>query len=57
VITYLLGGAVVVFLVLLVYGGLAGRVRLQSGCCCPADPDKDFRMRTDDEESNTPQGR
>jgi hypothetical protein len=49
VVTYLLGGAVALFLVLLVYGGLTGRVRLRNGCCCPADPERDLRMRTDDD--------
>lgn len=47
-IKYLIGGAVVVFLVLLVYGGLTGRVRAQGGCCCPPDPDHDLRMRIPD---------
>ena len=56
-IAYLLGGAVVVFLALLVYGGLTGRVRLNGSCCCPADPGQDLRMCTDDEESNTPRAR
>ena len=56
-IKYLLGSIVVLFLVLLVYGGLTGRVRAQAGCCCPADPDKDLRMRGDEEDSNTPRAR
>ena len=56
-ITYLLGGAAVVFLVMLVYGGLTGRVRAQGGCCCPADPNKDLRMRTSDEAIDTPLAR
>ena len=56
-IKYLLGSIVVLFLVLLVYGGLTGRVRAQRGCCCSADPDKDLRMRGDEEDSNTPRAR
>jgi hypothetical protein len=44
VIRYLLGSAVVIFLVLVVVGGLTGRVRAQN-CCSIADPDKDLRMR------------
>ena len=41
-IAALVGG----FLVLLVVGGLTGRVRAR-GCCAP-DPGKDLRMRTGD---------
>lgn len=52
-VKYLLGGIVVLFLLLLVYGGLTGRVRARDGCCCPADPDQDLRMRADDQDSST----
>ena len=48
-IEYLLGGLIVVFLVLLVVGGLTGRVKMRS-CCAIADPNQDRRM------SETPQG-
>jgi len=41
---YVFGIPALVFLVLLVYGGLTGRVRLTS-CCAVADPSKDLRMR------------
>jgi hypothetical protein len=41
---YVFGIPVLVFLVVLCYGGLTGRVRLSS-CCAIADPTKDLRMR------------
>ena len=50
-IKFLLGSIVVSYLIVLVYGGLTGRVRPRDGCCCPADPDKDLRMRADDQYS------
>ena len=56
-IKYLLGSIVMLFLVLLVYGGLTGRVRAQGGCRCPAVPDNDLRVRLDVEDSNMPQAR
>ena len=39
-----LGAVLGLALLLLVLGGLTGRVRLSS-CCTPADPSKDLRMR------------
>ncbi len=44
-IKLVLGGLVVAFVILMVIGGLTGRVRAQS-CCGIADADKDLRMRT-----------
>lgn len=41
---YVFGIPSVLFLVVLVYGGLTGRVRLTS-CCAVADPRRDLRMR------------
>ena len=41
---YVFGIPALVFLVLLVYGGLTGRVRLSS-CCAVADPRRDLRMQ------------
>ncbi len=41
---YVFGIPALVFLVLLVDGGLTGRVRLTS-CCAVADPRRDLRMR------------
>lgn len=43
-------------LTLLAYGGLTGRIRASSGCCAPADPRKDLRMRAafDDEAEKKP---
>ena len=41
---YVFGIPALVLLVVLVYGGLTGRVRLSS-CCSVADPRKDLRMR------------
>jgi len=41
---YVFGVPAVVFLVVLVYGGLTGRIRLSS-CCAVADPRQDLRMR------------
>ena len=49
---YLIGGAVIAFVVLLIYGGLTGRMRMRKGCCCPTDPDKDLRMRTSKENAS-----
>ena len=43
-IQYILGGAVVVFLVLLVVGAVTGRVHVR-GCCSIAEPGRDLRMR------------
>jgi hypothetical protein len=42
---YVVGGAAIVFMVLLTYGGLTGRIRLRDRGCCTTDPDKDLRMR------------
>jgi hypothetical protein len=42
---YVIGGAAVVFMAFLAYGGLTGRIRMKDGCCCPSDPDRDLRMR------------
>ena len=41
---YVFGIPALVFLILLVYGGLTGRVRLSS-CCAVADPRRDLRMQ------------
>lgn len=46
---YVFGIPSVLFLVVLVYGGLTGRVRLTS-CCAVADPRRDLRMRAAFEE-------
>ena len=54
VIRYLIAAPVVVFLVLLVYGGLTGRVRLQAGCCCPPDPKQDLRIQAPEGSSTEP---
>ena len=43
-IEYLLGGIVIAFLVVLIYGGVTGRIR-GGRCCAPADPNKDLRTR------------
>ena len=51
---YVFGVPAVVFLVVLVYGGLTGRVRLTS-CCAVADPRKDLRMRGAFEDAETPE--
>ena len=48
-IQYLIVGALVGFLVMLAFGGLTGRIRLQAGCCCPTDPQRDLRMRDPEE--------
>ena len=59
---YVFGIPALVLLVVLVYGGLTGRVRLTS-CCSVADPRKDLRMRAafeDDDDPaapETPEGR
>jgi len=42
---YLVGGAVLVFLLFLTYGAVTGRVRLRDRGCCTTDPEKDLRMR------------
>jgi hypothetical protein len=41
---YVVGVAAVVFLALVVYGGLTGRIRGR-GCCSIPDPRRDARMR------------
>jgi hypothetical protein len=46
---YVFGIPSVLFLVVLVYGGLTGRVRLTS-CCAVADARRDLRMRAAFEE-------
>jgi hypothetical protein len=51
---YVLGGAVLVFLVVLAYGGLTGRVRMTS-CCAVADPRRDLRMRAAFEDDDSPE--
>ena len=44
------GLVVVGFLVTLIFGLVTGRIAWrQQGCCCPADPAKDARMRAADE--------
>ena len=50
-IKFVIGAGLVIFLVLLVFGGLTGRVRPQNGCCCPPDPERDLRMRDQTEGS------
>jgi len=52
---YVFGVPTVLFLVVLVYGGITGRIRLTS-CCAVADPRRDLRMRAafDDEARSTP---
>ncbi len=42
---YLFLAAVVLYLAILTVGALTGRLRLKNGCCTPADPRKDLRMR------------
>ena len=37
--------AVLLVVTLLTYGTLTGRIKATSGCCAPADPRKDLRMR------------
>ena len=44
-IVYLIGASALVFIVVLAYGAITGRVKLDGGCCCPSDPSKDLRMR------------
>jgi hypothetical protein len=43
-IEYVIGGAVIAFLVVLVVGAVTGRVKSRS-CCSIADPRQDLRMR------------
>lgn len=47
-IQLLVGLAVGAFLVTLVLGLLTGRISWRQQGCCPADPDRDARMRTAD---------
>ncbi|MFZ0158509.1 MAG: hypothetical protein WAL50_05715 [Kineosporiaceae bacterium] len=42
---YLFLTAAVLYLAILTVGVLTGRLRLKNGCCAPADPGKDLRMR------------
>lgn len=50
---YVVGGVVVAFLLLLVFGALTGRLRMQS-CCAPVDPTRDLRMRAAFEDDDAP---
>ncbi len=43
---YLFLAAVVLYLAILTVGALTGRLRMKNGCCAPADPRKDLRMRS-----------
>jgi hypothetical protein len=52
-VVFVVGIPVLVFLVALVYGGLAGRVRMTS-CCSIADPRRDLRMRAAFEDADAP---
>lgn len=45
-ITTVVGGIVVAFLAVLVFGLLTGRIDWRQQGCCPADPDDDLRMRS-----------
>ncbi len=47
----ILGGVVAVFFVVIIVGGLTGRVRLK-GCCGIADPSEDLRTGDAAEEGN-----
>lgn len=42
---YVIGASALVFVVVLAYGAITGRVKLDGGCCVPSDPSKDLRMR------------
>ena len=44
-IKFLLVAAVLLYLGLLTAGAISGRIRVRNGCCGPADPAKDLRMR------------
>ena len=44
-IGYIVGTVVIAFVVILAYGGLTGKVKMNDGCCAPNDPSKDLRMR------------
>ena len=42
---YLFLAAALIYLAILTIGALSGRLRMRNGCCAPADPAKDLRMR------------
>ncbi len=44
-VVYLIGASALAFIVVLAYGAITGRVKLDDGCCCPSDPSRDLRMR------------
>ena len=44
-IGYIFGTAVIAFVAVLAYGGITGKVRMDSGCCAPSDPSRDLSMR------------
>ncbi len=48
---YVFGVPALIFLVVVVVGGLTGRIRLTS-CCTVADPRRDLRMRAAYEDSD-----
>jgi hypothetical protein len=52
---YVFGVPTLIFLVVMVVGGLTGRIRLTS-CCTVADPRRDLRMRAafDDTDTESP---
>lgn len=52
VIEWLLGGAVIVFMVLLAIGAITGRVKARS-CCSAVDPEHDRRMTETPQDSRT----
>jgi hypothetical protein len=47
VIATVVGGIVLGFLAVLLFGLATGRIDWRQQGCCPADPDDDLRMRTD----------
>jgi hypothetical protein len=48
VIATVVGGIVLGFLAVLLFGLATGRIDWRQQGCCPADPDDDLRMRTDE---------
>jgi hypothetical protein len=44
-VKYLFILAALIYLAILTIGALSGRLRLRNGCCAPAEPAKDLRMR------------
>lgn len=56
VVQWLIAGALIGFLVVVAYGLVTGRLDRRAEGCCPADPQRDLRMRRDPDALDTSSG-